>query len=112
MSRRLPRFLKPLFWEYDFQKLTWPESRHTVIGRVLSAGQWRHIQWLRRQVGDEELRTWIMERRGRMLTPRQLTYWQLVLDLPAKTVKAWLDSPERRIWDRRSTAGGGDERSP
>ncbi|NJM41729.1 MAG: hypothetical protein HC853_13700 [Anaerolineae bacterium] len=100
-SPTLPRQLKPLFWEYDFRKLAWPKSKHTVIAKVLSHGTWEDIRWLRTQVSDDELRKWIYERHGRMLTPRQLTYWRIVLDLPRRDVAQWLAHPARQIWDKR-----------
>lgn len=72
-----------------------------MTARILASGPWESVQWLRSRVTDEELRHWIEDRRGRGLSPQQLRFWQLILGIPARTVTAWLKSPERRVWDDR-----------
>jgi hypothetical protein len=97
----LPQQLQPLFWDQNFAQLDWPQHRDFVIGRILEAGPWDAIGWLRKEVGDDALREWIVRHRGRSLSGEQLRFWQLILDLPTETVDAWLQSPERKIWEDR-----------
>jgi hypothetical protein len=97
----LPHFLKPLFWEYQFEDLSWETDRDLVISRVLVAGQWDAIQWLRQRLTPRELRAWIVARRGRGLSPAQLRFWELVLDLPHRDVNAWLAAMRRDPWLHR-----------
>ena len=99
----LPERLRPLFWDHDFSQLDWQRHRDFVIGRILEAGPWDTICWLRKEVGDETLRDWIERHRGRSLSSQQLRFWQLILDLPAETVDAWLQTPERKIWENRGS---------
>jgi hypothetical protein len=101
MRQSLPAFLKPLFWEYDFRKLSWDSSRDLVIARVLSDGSWDQLRWLRKRLSEDELRAWIVQRRGHGLGVKQLHYWRIKLNLPRRDVERWLASPGRRIWDRR-----------
>jgi hypothetical protein len=101
----LPKQLKPLFWEYDFRKLSWPKSKHTVILKILSVGTWDDIGWLRSQITDAELAQWIRDRRGRGLTTRQVSFWRIVLRLPSREVRSWLQDPGRQLWDRRLVNG-------
>jgi hypothetical protein len=96
-----PESLRSLFWDCDFDALDWQQHRDFVIGRVLVAGSWDAICWVRRTVGDDALREWIQRRQGRSLSPQQLRYWELVLELPAELVDAWLESEERQIWEGR-----------
>ena len=98
----LPEQLRPLFWQHDFEELSWEQDRDLVIGRTLSHGSWDDIQWLRSRLTNAELREWIVRRRGRMLSPRQLRFWELILGIPRATVTRWLDRPERKIWDQRA----------
>lgn len=100
-SGDLPEELRPYFWDCDFRQLNWREHRSFVMGRILSVGSWDAVCWLRRQVGDTDLRAWIEEHRGRGLSPPQLRFWELVLDLPAELVPMWLARAERSIWDGR-----------
>jgi hypothetical protein len=98
---RLPGLLQPLFWDYDFKTLTWEDDRDLIIARVLASGTWEAITWLRACLGDQALRAWIERRCGRGLSPRQLRFWELMLDLPHREVNAWLQAEGRKIWDQR-----------
>lgn len=100
-SEPLPDALRGLFWEYDFEDLSWDEDRDLIFRRVLSDGPWEMVQWLRRRAGDAALREWIRERRGRPLSRRQLRFWQLILELPEAEVNAWLEAREPNPWERR-----------
>ena len=94
--------LADLFWEYDLDELDWDEHRDFIARRVLSKGTWSQIKWLREKLGDEQLRDVIVESKGRDLSPRQLRFWQLILDLPETEVDRWLNRPGRQTWDRRT----------
>ncbi len=99
--RGLPRRLRDLFWEYDFHALTWKTDRDLIIGRVLAAGDWPSVRWLRRHLGDAALKSWLVERRGSVLDARRLRFWELVLGLPRREVDRWLRTEARRVWDER-----------
>ena len=61
---RLPRTLRPFFWDYDFARLSWAADRDLIIGRILAVGNWDSLRWLRRRLPDPELRAWLVHRRG------------------------------------------------
>ena len=90
----LPEWLKPLFWEYDFRRLTWEADRDLIMARVLSAGDWDTVTWLLALVGKDGLRSWLTARKGRGLEPRQLRFWEVVLDLPHREVTQWIELRE------------------
>ncbi len=97
----LPEPLRELFWDYSFDELSWEEDRDLIIGRVLCEGPWDTVQWLRRELGDGAVREWIERARGRGLSRRQLRFWQLILELPAEEVDAWLAAREPDLWEQR-----------
>jgi hypothetical protein len=97
----LPALLRPLFWDYDFKTLTSDDDRDLIIARVLASGTWEAITWLRVRLEDQTLREWIERRRGRGLSPRQLRFWEVMLDLPHRQVNAWLQAERHKIWDQR-----------
>ena len=101
LSDSLPEMLRPLFWDSDFDQVLWRDHRDYLIGRILSAGTWDAICWLRARLGDGAFRQWIEQRQGRGLSSRQLRFWQLILDLPCELVDRWLESQGRRIWEGR-----------
>jgi hypothetical protein len=98
----LPSRLRSLFWDYDFNRLRWDTDRDLVTARILSAGEWDDITWLRRRVRDEELRQWILRRQGAGLSPKQLRFWEVILKSTVGLVNQWLDEKHRQIWDRRA----------
>ena len=106
MSQRetvpLPPQVRSLFWEYGDRDVSLEGERDFVMGRVLSTGGWEAIRWLRGEVGEASLREYLSRTRGRLLSPRQLRLWQVLLDLPEETVTAWIESTARQVWDRRA----------
>ncbi len=100
-SPLLPKSLRPYFWDYPFEKLSWEADRELVIHRLLSSGPWEAITWLRKQAGDEALRQWLIDHRGRGLSPRQLRFWSLLFGLPKKQADAWVRAAKSGTWSRR-----------
>jgi uncharacterized protein DUF6922 len=78
----LPASVRDLFWDLDPRSLRWDRDRELITGRVLISGPWETVQWLRATIGDQAIRTWIEEHERRGLSPRQLRFWQLILDNP------------------------------
>ena len=50
---RLPDFLQAFFWDCDFAALSLEAQRDFSIRRLLQAGSWQALSWLRAEVGDE-----------------------------------------------------------
>jgi hypothetical protein len=103
-SPGLPPCLRPLFWDHDFTRLSWESDRDLIAGRILTAGDWKAVCWLRRRMGKAELRAWLERRRGTGLSARQLRFWETILGLPHRQVSAWLADPGRQVWDQRRHA--------
>ena len=101
-SSELPQFLRPAFWDYALEDLSWPADRDLVISRILSAGDWPAVSWLRKRLGDGPLRVWLTSRRGRGRDAKRLRFWELVLELPHRDVEAWLADARRDAWTQRT----------
>jgi hypothetical protein len=102
-SSVLPGMLRGLLWDYDWKELSWEEDRDLILARVLSAGSWDAVTWLRSQVTDRELREWLARRHGAGLSPQRLRFWELVLELPHDQVNTWLAEERRKTWDVRAS---------
>lgn len=98
---KLPATLRPLFWDYDFGSLTWENDRDLIVARVLAAGEWHTVTWLRSRLGDRTLRAWLESRHGGGLSPQTLRFWEIILAIPHSQVNAWLAAEGRKIWDKR-----------
>jgi hypothetical protein len=97
----LPQSFRAFFWDYRFDQLTWEGNRELVIHRLLIHGSWEAITWLRRKIGDSELRKWLIAHKGRGLSPRQLRFWSLVLTLPNRQVSTWMLTRQAEPWSQR-----------
>ncbi|MBN2496326.1 MAG: hypothetical protein JXR96_17160 [Deltaproteobacteria bacterium] len=102
MPEELPRHVADLFWDVDPRRISLERDLDFVLGRVLSSGGLRSIQWLRARVGDDAIRSYLERTRGRKLGARQLRFWELVLDLARPVVDDWLGDEARRVWERRA----------
>jgi hypothetical protein len=98
---RLPAHMRAFFWDHDPARLTWKRDGDLIVARLLAVGDWTAIQWVRARLGDNGLRDWLLSRRGAGLSPRQLRFWELILNLPRRQVNAWLANPSRKGWDQR-----------
>ena len=101
---QLPPDVRRLLYDCDPDQVRWEQHGGFLIDRILSEGGWDAIRWLRDVAGDAALRARLVETKGRRLSPRQLRFWQLLLDVPEHVVSAWLADPARSIWDRRSAS--------
>jgi hypothetical protein len=97
----LPEHLRQYFWEYDPDRLTLDGSRHTILLRLLQEGGMDAVQWLRANVGEDELRSLLIRRRGRGISPRRLRFWALLLNLPDDQVDDWIATQKANPWNRR-----------
>jgi hypothetical protein len=97
----LPQSFQVYFWDYRFDQLTWEGDRELVIRRLLTHGSWEAICWLRKKIGDSDLRKWLIAHQGRGLSPRQLRFWSLVLSLPNRQVSTWMLTRQAESWSQR-----------
>jgi hypothetical protein len=94
---RLPELLRPLFWSYHFEDLRLPDSKDLVMLHVLTYGDTKQRNWLRRRFAPEEIRRWISDRKGKGLTVTQMSPW-----ISANVAKRWQSSNEGAlIWENR-----------
>ena len=97
----LPKSVRAYFWDYPSIKLSLKSDRDLIIRRILTNGSWNSVQWLRKQIGDSDLREWLVAHRGRGLSPRQLRFWGLVLDIPVRRVNRWVNTARNNPWGQR-----------
>jgi hypothetical protein len=97
----LPEQLRPFFWDYPFSKLSITKDRDLIVRRILANGSWDAVRWLRKTLGDQALREWLIVHRGRGLTARQLRFWGLLYDLPVRQVNQWVKTAKAGVWERR-----------
>jgi len=100
-SAALPKSLQKYFWDYSFEDLSWSKDRDLIFRRLLTDGSWESVQWLRKRIGDDALRRWLITHQARGLSPRQIRFWSLVLGLPKLQVETWAQAARSSPWSKR-----------
>jgi len=98
---RLPKNLYKFFWDYPPGKLSWEADQDLIIRRILTTGSWKAIVWLRKQMGDDALKQRLLSYRGKGLSPRQIRFWELLLDLPKHKTNEWVRDAQSMPWTQR-----------
>lgn len=88
----LPRKLEPLFPEYGISGLNAGRDKTLIISRVLEQGGAEEIRWLFKRYRRGDLAAFIKEDGARLLSPRSLRLWSLVLGAKPKPVPEWRNS--------------------
>lgn len=85
----LPRKLQPLFPEYDISKLNAGRDKTLVMARALETGGPEDIKWAFKRYTRKELAGFIVADGARLLGPRSLRLWSLVLKVQPKPAPEW-----------------------
>lgn len=101
-THELPESLRGYFWDYDADRLSWDRSRNTIVKRLLQSGGMDAVAWLRAHMSDEEIRDFIVHRRGRGIEPRRLRFWSVVLGIPRIQVDGWIAVAQSNPWNQRT----------
>ena len=91
---QLPRHLRRLFWDVDFESVSWRKHFGYIVIRLLSVGGPKTVNWLRNKAGDDAIRTEVMSCKAMGLSCEQALPW-----ISKEQYDAWLkDDTNRAIW--------------
>ena len=96
----LPAFER-YFWDCDVNALDWETQRDFISRRLLKHGDQTTLRWLRAQWGDMGLKNWLIAQQGAGLTPRQVRYWSVILDIDPVLADEWVAAASDSVWERR-----------
>lgn len=91
-----------LFWDCRSIDISAEAHQDFIVERILSRGSWDQIGHLRAWLGDDVIRDVLERHRGRTLSCAQLRLWEVLLEIPAERVDAWMAEERRQVWDGRS----------
>ena len=82
---KLPKFLKPYFWDVEFDKLD-RKRVHTgdLLGRILEYGDEKAIQWMRRNFTKRDIADVLYHLR--IVSPKSANFWALIFGVDRKKV--------------------------
>ena len=81
----LPEFLRPLFWDTDFDRLCLSGHERYVIERVLEYGDVLEVRWMMRCFAREQIVQVL--RTSRRLTRKSAHFWSFILNIPTEEVQ-------------------------
>ena len=84
LMMQAPRFLKPYFWEIDFEKLDVKRRPQYVITRILEYGNLEAVRWLRRYFSVRQINMAL--RRTRQLSRKSALFWAVVQGIKKEEV--------------------------
>ena len=65
LPRKLPKRLRPFFWDCRFSQLDGERDGDFVAYRILESGDWASLLWLCRKAGEEPLKALVRHHHGR-----------------------------------------------
>ncbi len=84
---KLPRWLKPFFWDVPVEKLDLQEHRIFIIERLLNEGNQHSLQWLFRAYSEGTIREAVTSSRG--LTLKTARCWQNYFGLKEEEMRCF-----------------------
>lgn len=90
---RLPEFLRPYFWDVNFDLLDFKKSKTFILKRVLDRGDIKALSWMRQNYTNQEIEKLLLTSRD--ISPKTANFWALYLNVDIKKVPA-LENPSLR----------------
>ena len=94
----VPREMKWLFWNQDFQRLDVQRDADAIIATIVEFGRHRDVQWMLRTYGRERVHAFFREVGSPEISDRTIAFWRAVFE--AKGEK-W---PRPATWRKTSSA--------
>lgn len=91
---KLPEFLKPYFWDVEFEEIKVGESEMFVTKRIIDRGDSKSLHWLRQHYSKDTILRLLKESRD--LSAKTATFWADYLGLKHSEVLC-LQKPYSRI---------------
>lgn len=86
---RLPRFLRPFFWDVRLSSLSPVHHRDFILGRLLESGNQAAVAWMRQVYSREDVVQFLAHRGADILSPRSWRFWTVVLKAPQRRPASW-----------------------
>jgi len=99
MKKKLPEFLRPYFWDVDFEKLDYENQSFYVIERLLNKGNLETVQWMTKTYSEDQIKTVL--KKGRDLSLKNASFWGLLFGVPNTEILCFQEpyySLRRTLW--------------
>ena len=82
----IPQYLRPLFWDTNFDNFNPTEFPQYAVARILEYGDQDAVAWLRETFSEAQIVEVL--RTDRRLTPKSANFWALIYKVPQDQVAA------------------------
>ena len=93
-AEKLPKSLKPFFWDVNFNNLDLNKNRTYIVCRVLEKGDFEDIKVVFDEYGKEAIVQVIKKTNN--ISRKTANFWSLMLDIKKEEIKC-LQKPYRKI---------------
>lgn len=99
----IPKFLHPLFWESDVNRIDLRKHADTIMGRIMERGTWDAMCWLRQMYNNIQIVSFLERRGKKILSAREINYWAFVSGVPQDKRNLWVEEARRQpnVWRHR-----------
>jgi hypothetical protein len=80
----LPKFLKPYFWDVDFQKLNSRDNKYFILEKILEYGDKKDVKWAFNNFSKNDIKEVVLS--SRCLSLKTANFWGLFLNLNKKDI--------------------------
>lgn len=80
----LPQFLKPYFWDVEFEKVEKKRSASYIIHRLLDRGNDRAVRWMFKTYSKNMISEVLIKRRG--FSAKTANFWADLLNVDKRKV--------------------------
>jgi len=84
-EERLPEFLRPLFWDVDFDQLRVPGHERYIIERILELGDDAAVRWVFQRFSQDQIVQTLRD--SRSLSRKSALFWADILNVPRKSIR-------------------------
>ncbi len=91
---KLPEFLKPYFWDVDFETLELDKAPTFILKRIIDKGDTTALRWAQKRFSSNDIKKLVTKTRD--ISRKSANFWTLVLGLKSKEVPC-LQKPYSRI---------------
>lgn len=95
-QNKLPEFLRPYFWDVDFDKVDLDCLQYFIIGRLLDWGNIRAVKWLLKKYSKTNIVHTVTISKN--LSKRSATFWGLIFNIPHNRIASLQQTSHQKIF--------------
>lgn len=83
-NNKLPLFLKPFLWSYDFSNLDKTKNQKNIIKNILDYGTLSAIAWMKNNYSENEIKKVIRESTKTEWSKKSINFWSHIYGISPK----------------------------